>query len=220
MFKNLISREQLAENIRALVMAFSRTKLQKESGLGLRTLDNYLSGDSEPKVTAALAMARILGTTVEYMTLREGPKSFSSHDLADYQQLTEQVKESAIDYSSASKRDALEDLHNSHKVLLGMKRSSGLKRENLVLKSVDSNSMDGFKKGDMVLVDSSDQELSDGNLFYLTFMGAGLIREASLVPGKGWLLRTNNDKHEDLLFDIDLAGLKVEGRLISITKFF
>ncbi len=223
-----VSKQELAKNLREAVLKFSRLEAQKKSGIALRTLDNYLSGDTEPKVSAALAIADALGVTVEYLMLRKGPKSWSPGDVLDFlednksiwdQPLIDSKIRQGFENQSKKSVDGLYQALYDKFVSAELDQESSLQE----LIEVESDSMTPvFSKGDLVVVDKSIKEFTDGGLFALNYMGNQLIRQTQLVPGQGWLLKSSNNEYQDQVVNPEPSNseLVVIGKIISVTKLF
>lgn len=218
MFKIGITKEKIAENIRELVMKYSRTKTQKETGIPLRTLDNYLSGETEPKLSGAIAIAKALGTSVEYLALREGPEVFDFKDRGEFKAASSLFEGTGIEISVQKRKNPwAEDIYME----VTQKYLSEVTSSFRMFK-VLGDSMASYKKGDLLLVDESKNELNDGATFVFSYMNNQLIREVQLVPGEGWLLKTNNPNYKDQLLDLEKYKdeITVMGRVTSAVTFF
>lgn len=214
-----LTKEQIAGNIRDIVMTYGRTEVSTGSSIPSRTLDSYLSGESEPKVSKALAIAKTVNTTVEYLVLREGPKTlneFYGHNDAINDAAT--VREPSASYVSSA-LNAVEELSMAVDARIIKEE---LSPENIILVKVDNEGMASIKKGDLALVNTASTELVSGGLFLFDYLGNQLIREVHLVPGQGWLLKTDNLQLQDHLVDVSgiQADLKIKGQIVSISKFF
>ncbi len=65
----------IAERIRECAdMAGSGDELARISAIPRRTLESYLTGDSEPKVSRALAIADAVGASLDWLIAGRGPK--------------------------------------------------------------------------------------------------------------------------------------------------
>ncbi|NVK42143.1 MAG: LexA family transcriptional regulator [Oceanospirillaceae bacterium] len=219
MFNIGITREKLSENIRELVMKYSRTKTQKETGIPLRTLDNYLSGETEPKLSGALAIAKALGTTVEYLALREGPESFEFKDRGDNSAALSLFEKKPSDEGSFEfEKPKNSAAYEQYLEVLNKLSLQDIETQKLV--RVHGDSMPPYKRGDLLVIDESNKLLVDGALYVFSYLNTQLIRQVQLVPGEGWLLKTNNPNYEDRILDINNNNdVEIEGRVIASTIF-
>lgn len=214
-----LTKEQIAANIRGIVMAYGRAETSSGASIPPRTLDSYLSGESEPKVSKALAIAKTVNTTVEYLVLREGPKTLhESFKKSNSLKSEFSIEEPKPDYSSST-LNVCAELHSAVSARL---LKEDLSPENILMVKVDSDEVASFKKGDLALVNTASTQLISGGLFLFDYLGNQLIREVHLVPGQGWLLKTNNAHSQDHIIDIEgmQGDLQIKGQVISVSTFF
>jgi hypothetical protein len=217
--KITLTKEQIADNIRDIVMAYGRAETSNGSSIPPRTLDSYLSGESEPKVSKALAIAKTVNTTVEYLVLREGPKTLGgAHNKGGSNDYELSLREPRPSYSSNT-LNATEELRVAVDARMSKEELSA---DKVIMVKVDSEGMASIKKGDLALVNTASTQFISGALFLFDYMGNQLIREVHLVPGQGWLLKTDNPQFQDHLVGIESIqdDLKIKGQIISVSKFF
>lgn len=219
MFKLSLTKEQIAENIKELVLGKSRTAVHQDTGIPYRTLDSYMSGATEPKLMNSILIAKSVGTSVEHMALREDPglqagNSIKS-DVAPY--TTQKVVTTNF--------DGLLDKETNFNKLMTIVRSQispqKLNLSDLQLSLVEGDDFGPLNKGDVIMIDPSSTTPVNGQRFVFEYMDNQLIRELELVPGKGWVLKAMNERGEDQLLDLDdEQGLKIVGRIVSSINFF
>ncbi|MGR6871210.1 S24 family peptidase [Pseudomonas sp. HK3] len=181
-----------------------------------------MSGESEPKLGNGILMAKAVGTTVEYMTLREGPASFSNVDIDDYKEGRQgKVREQAMVYNVSHFKPKESSLDQLTSGIRSQVMGQGLTLSDLQVCKVESEELESLRKGDLLLIDPSSTSPVNGQVFVFEYMNNQLIRETQLIPGKGWLLKTNNDKYQDQLLDLSTEdGLKIIGKVVVSANFF
>ena len=214
-----LTKEQIADNIRDIVMAFGRAETSHGSSIPPRTLDSYLSGESEPKVSKALAIAKTVNTTVEYLVLREGPETIDGPYEKNYSLPSKlSLREPAPTYSHSNLK-ATEELCLAIDARVSKEE---LSPEAIIMVKVDSEEMSSIKKGDLALVNTANTQLVSGGLFLFDYLGNQVIREARLVPGQGWLLKSDEPQYKghEINYDTVQEDLKIKGQIVCVSKFF
>jgi Predicted transcriptional regulator len=241
--KSKYVKADVAANIREMILKVSsRSQVKAISQIPMRTLDSYISGDAEPKLSAALAIAESLQTTVEYMALRTGPKKLDNEFLESYiewknlgecedEKLNKLVKlEKRIQFVDKIENLDLEELVNQSTPNIPLNVSFDYIREFhlrdidhdrlMVTKMAGSNMSPKIESGEIIEIDQSKTELIDGEIFLFEQKNIRFVREVHLVPGKGFtLININSDYTDTSEVTSNMSDLKINGRVVSVKKF-
>jgi len=77
-----------------------------------------------------------------------------------------------------------------------------------------------IESGEIIEIDQSKTELIDGEIFLFEQNNTRFVREAHLVPGKGFtLININSDYTDASEVTSNMSDLKINGRVVSVKKF-
>ncbi|KZL17852.1 XRE family transcriptional regulator [Pseudovibrio sp. Ad37] len=209
----------LGRRIRSCAEAVgSGDELSRITGISRRTLENYLSGSSEPKASGLLTIAKAASVTLDWLVTGEGPKK---REVAGSVQATSFITIPRVDIQLAAGTgslngdniEKLEDIPFTKSFLGG--KLGRLSAEGLIILTADGDSMDPLiADGDLVMVDKKRNTLSDG---VYAFVYGGLARVKRLRPtiqGDVELISQNPEYKDELLKRADLEDFHIIGKVV------
>lgn len=183
-------------------LAGSGDALAEKARIPRRTLENYLSGESEPKVSRLVSIARAANVSLEWLASGVGPMQADevsvlvgthadppqpdTHETVSIPRLKLKASAGRGLYASGVPGDSLEF---PRAILQRLQ----LNPKHAVALQADGPSMEPtIGDGDWMIADTSDTHVTDGRIYVLTIGDEAFVKRLFRVPGGGLVMRSDN----------------------------
>lgn len=187
--------------------------ISQQADIPKRTLETYLSGQTEPKVSKIIAIAKSCGIDVGWLMTGEGERNedFAATDLSDHEwssialfdsqaQVSGELSGVSLQKAAPLSPVLLEKLHG-FRYLTSIKfrqpslHKFGLGAEQVVAVRVSGNGMmPTVMDNDTVLLDARDHALLADDMHVFVIAGQLLVRRLQYLPDGRSLLSADHDR--------------------------
>lgn len=219
----------LAERIRrCAAMAGSGDLLAQKTAIPRRTLETYLTGQSEPKASRLVAIAKAAGASIEWLVTGEGQPDGSAYQT---QSQTQGLAAREPEAERFDDRFALVPLYDvrvsaGHGAFNGTENvltqlaftrywlnKLGLHAAHLVAVRVDGDSMEPtIRSGDVLLIDREQTHPRDGAIYVMRREDWLVAKRLQLLAGG--LVRVISDNQAYPPEEVEPAALEILGRAV------
>ncbi|MBA1443774.1 MAG: helix-turn-helix transcriptional regulator [Chromatiales bacterium] len=218
--------EMLADRIKQCAdMAGSGDALAQKAAIPRRTLETYLSGQSEPKTSRLVAIAKAADVSVEWLATGEGPKRPDEIGEAPAQyDLTPGADFALVpvyDVIASAGHGAAIDQEQTVSQIAFRKdwlRVEGLSAKGLAAISAHGDSMvPTIQPGALLLVDSTQRTISNDSI-YIVRRSEHLYakRLQQMLDGSVCVISDNKIYKEEVISSSGLGNLDIIGRVVWI----
>lgn len=209
---------ELAERIRLCAeMAGSGDELSRLTGIPRRTLEYYLTGEREPKVSRCLDIARAAGVQPGWLVSGEGPmheREQAAPPSAELMHIPLHDMDTPSTLLEAGQTDQIDILVASHHWLHQL---LGLESMKLLALLARGDSMEPtIHQGDILLIDQNCTRIHDGQIFAISDGETLLVKR--LQRGLHGMLQVISDNPLYPEFDACSSTLRVVGRVVCSTR--
>lgn len=225
-------------------MAGSGDELSRKTAIPRRTLEEYLTGESEPKASRIAAIARAAGVSAHWLVTGEGePHQVGLRTGAGVQRISDlpitELREPGARYvylplydvrAAAGGAGSLVE-EGEHAVDVLAFKEEWIRRElraspdDLRLIYVEGDSMEpDLRAGDIILVDHTDTRATREGIYVIRMDGALLVKQLQRLPGSLIKVNSRNPAYEP--FTVPMAtieepnGFAVVGRVVWACRRF
>lgn len=188
----------------------SKKKLADAAGISESQLYRCIKGSSATTIEPLVAMAQAAGVSIEWVIhgTEPIPSDGSTNTPLSANNLVN------ISLANTSEQPSMLALANHWIAERGWNESG------LQLLSAKGDSMaPTIRHNSLVLVDSTEIKLDDGQIFAFCCRDSILIRRVQLIPGQGYCLLTDNKHYNETQIQAnELAELTVIGRVVWIAQ--
>lgn len=210
--------KRLSEAVRA---AGGPATVSALTDIPLRTLGNYMSGASEPKASAVLAIAKVSGLTMQWIAegISEVPAGNGSSRVAypqpEFAYLPRfEVRASAGQGLVAVSEHVAETLAFRRDWLSRL----GVNPQSAGLVTAEGDSMaPTIPNGAIMLVDVSIQDVRNGLIYVMVRDGEVLVKRVQVKADRSVVLISDNDRYErETISREQLADFHIAGRVVWV----
>ena len=192
-----------------------RVALATKAGMSARSLDDYLAGKAEPKLSRLLAISTASGVSLKWLATGEGPIEPTTSDDAS---LAKFVLVPRYDVSASAGPGALISSEHVKDRLafqeMWFRTTLRVDPARCGLIDVVGDSMEPtLRTGDVVLVDFSVDRLRDDSIYVIEMEGEVQVKRLQRLLG-GAVIRSDNPAYQPITLDKDqVEQLRVIGRV-------
>jgi phage repressor protein C with HTH and peptisase S24 domain len=225
------SKSEIAARLRSIIKnAGGSTAASEKTGINLRTLNNYLSGISEPKVSALALLSRATGVSLDWLATGEGemlqqinkggavattrPSTLMSPGDDDYIYLPR--------YEVRAAAGAGQVVHSEQIVDYLAFRAEWVRRtlrrrpEDICVIEAHGDSMEPtISNGDLLIVDMSIGQICDGAIYVFSYRGVLLVKRIAPKLTGELVISSDNPRYpSDTLTRDQIIDLNVIGHVV------
>nr|CRH07268.1 Putative phage repressor [Candidatus Magnetococcus massalia] len=217
--------EALAERMRQCASrAGSGDALARLSGIPRRTIETYLTGQSEPKTSRLVAIAEAAGVSVAWLASGTGgpdpapPAESESMEEGEYTLVPRYDVEASAGFGSAIEDDTILE-HLAFKTSW-IRGEMGLNPHQLALINVHGDSMEPTLRGsDLLLIDLRRAEVRDDAIYVLRFEAHLLVKRAQRLLDASIIIRSDNPAYKEQVATPEQAQhLCVIGKVVWVGR--